>query len=256
MNKTTYRLQMEYDGTSYYGWQRQPDVISIQEALEDAVEELFQERVKVQGAGRTDAGVHALNMTAHFRVRKHRPCDTVRSALNDYLPDDVSILNVREADSSFHARFDAVGKMYRYFLYTRSIPSVFWKRYAWWIPERLELDPMKEASDTLLGEQDFASFASEVESDENSTCTIYRIDWWSRADVIRFTVFGDRFLYKMVRTIVGTLVEIGKGNIDADEMSEIISAQDIRAAGPVAPASGLQLVHVYYEKDGRIFDIN
>lgn len=252
-SENTYRIEVEYEGSEYFGWQRQPDHTTVQGTLEEAVEDLFQERTRVRGAGRTDAGVHAVQMTAHFRVQKFRKPEVVKSAFNDFLPNDIVVLQVQQEDASFHARFDAEAKMYRYVIHHRDVPSVFWRRFAWWVPYDLNQEAMSKAGEELVGKHDFASFAARTPEEENTVCTVYRLglNCYSRFTCV--TVMGDRFLYKMVRAMVGTLVEIGRGQMDADAISDILVAKSIEKAGSVAPACGLHLIRVFYNNDGNYF---
>jgi tRNA pseudouridine38-40 synthase len=246
------KITVQYDGTHYVGWQRQATGTSIQGLLEDALEPIAGTRITVHGAGRTDAGVHALAQVASVFFPGGLAAPVLARALNAVLPTDVRVLSIDDVPEDFHARFSAVGKTYEYRIVNAPLVSPFLVRYVWHVPNRLDVDAMKRAATPLLGAHDFAAFQA-AGSDVGSTeRTIEAIDW-QKGDgpdvplVIR--VKGNGFLRHMARNIVGTLVEIGLGRWTADRMAEILASRDRSQAGATAPAHGLFLVRVEYEAE-------
>jgi tRNA pseudouridine38-40 synthase len=242
------KLTIAYDGTNYVGWQRQADGISIQQIIEEAFEPLAGRAVSVAGAGRTDAGVHAIAQAASVSLDSDLTPDTIGRALNVRLPADIRITGVSDAPPRFHARFDASGKRYRYRVATASVLLPFERWFVWHAPGALDIEAMQRAALHLLGTHDFASFQGQAGSDDedDTTRTIRRLQLSPRDGEIAIEIEGDGFLRHMVRAIVGTLVEVGRGQRGADSMTEILEARARRAAGRTAPAQGLALVEVSY----------
>ena len=241
-----YRLTLEYDGSPFAGWQRQENGPSVQAAIEEAIFRLSAERVTVTGAGRTDAGVHALGQVAAFTLERSIEPDVVTRALNARLPDAVRVLSTAVAAADFHPRFDARAKTYRYRLCVAPVLSPFERRYAWHVGA-LDVDAMRVAARCVEGRHDFAAFQSagtEVATTER-TIAASRITS-EDAGLLAYEITGDGFLRHMVRSIVGTLVEIGRGRRPASWMDEVIASRDRGAAGPTAPAAGLFLMSVDY----------
>jgi len=249
------RLIVAYDGTDFFGWQRQPSVPTIQGALETALEKLLAEKVTLYGSGRTDAGVHALNQVANFSTAAAIPCANLAKALNNLLPASVRIKLAEEAAPSFHARYDARAKTYRYRILCAPVASPFIGRYAHHYPYPLDHPRMAAAARLIEGEHDFTSFAASegpVEEpsphDTGNVRTIFssQITWRPRTSILAYTVRGSGFLHHMVRNIVGTLIEVGRGKLAPPDVRAILDARDRTRAGPTAPASGLCLVKVEY----------
>jgi tRNA pseudouridine38-40 synthase len=271
VDRRTLKLTVQYDGTNYVGWQRQAAGISIQGLLEEALEPFEGGPVTVYGAGRTDAGVHALAQVASVRTRSEHGVDTLRRALNAVLPPDVRVLLVQDAAPGFHARFDAVSKTYAYRIANAAVVSAFEHRYVWHVPGRLNLEAMRRGAEALVGRHDFAAFQSsggDVETTEREILSIeVRFDQGSTGvrpgsdegqiggrpgaapiqPPLVITVAGDGFLRHMVRTIAGTLVDVGLGRWPASDVAVILASRDRRRAGRAAPAAGLFLVAVEYE---------
>jgi tRNA pseudouridine38-40 synthase len=244
------RLKLAYDGTAYGGWQRQLNCVSIQGLLETAFQRVTGERVSVTASGRTDAGVHALGQVASCNTNSSLTPDALRRALNASLPSDICILTVQEAPANFHAIREAVQKRYRYQIRTGQNRDVFARHYAWQIWHELDLEKMREATQHLIGRHDFRSFQTSGSQRKTTVRTILdltlqgeRTDFGQR---ITLEVEADGFLYNMVRNIVGTLVEVGRGKQTPSWVSEVLAARDRRRAGPTAPARGLTLLHVTY----------
>jgi len=248
----TIKLTLAYDGTAYAGWQVQQDQTTVQEVLETAIEKVTGRRVRTIASGRTDAGVHALGQVVGFRTESQLPADVLRRALNAELPRDVAVLGVAEAVDDFHAIRDAVRKRYRYLIYDGPVRDVFRRRCCWHYNRgRLDDEAMAHAAGTLLGTHDFSSFETSGAERKDSIRTVYelRVER-GRGDQrhwITIEVEANGFLYNMVRTIVGTLVEVGRGAQPESWVAEVLAATDRRTAGPTAPPQGLFLVQVDYE---------
>jgi tRNA pseudouridine38-40 synthase len=259
----TLRIILEYDGTDYVGWQRQAEGVSIQGLLEDALAAFEEGPVTVFGAGRTDAGVHALGQVASVRTRAAHDVATLQRALNAVLPADVRILAIADAAPDFHARFDAVSKTYEYRIVNAPFASAFLHRYAWHVPGRLDVEAMREGAAALRGTHDFAAFQSSGGEAATTERTILSIalesecvtpqlsvdptsDLTHRPLVLRVT--GDGFLRHMVRAIAGTLVDVGLGRWPPSEVARIVESRDRGRAGRAAPPCGLFLVEVCYDR--------
>ncbi|MEO8071031.1 MAG: tRNA pseudouridine(38-40) synthase TruA [Acidobacteriota bacterium] len=245
----TLKLTLAYDGTNYVGWQRQINGVSIQQLIEEALQPLVGVHVPlptVVGAGRTDAGVHALAQIASVQVDFAVPVAAVGRALNVRLPVDIRVLDVADAAPRFHAQFDAKGKCYRYRMATARVQSPFGRWFAWHAPEPRDVAAMREGAARLLGRHDFLSFQASGSASVDSVRTIERIDVVQEDDAIVIEVEGEGFLRHMVRIIVGTLSEVGSGRRRPDGMTAVLEARNRRAAGLTAPACGLTLVRVRY----------
>ena len=247
--RRTLRLTLQYDGTDLVGWQRQPEGTSVQALVEDALAAFEGRAVTVHGAGRTDAGVHALAQVASVVVTCGHDVGAIQRGLNVTLPEQVRVLSIEEAPPGFHARFSAVGKVYEYRVVNAPFASPFQQRYAWHVPQPLDIDRMQAAATHLHGRHDFAAFQSTGSAVPDSVRTVQAIDWtvaraFDRPTVVSVT--GDGFLRHMVRNIVGTLVDIGLGRWPESHMAAILASGDRRLAGKAAPARGLFLVRVIY----------
>ncbi len=242
------KLTIAYDGTNYVGWQRQATGVSVQQLIEHAFEPIAGEAPAVAGAGRTDAGVHALGQVASVRIETMLPPPTLRRALNFRLPPDVRVLHLEDAPPDFHARFQATGKRYRYRLATASVLSPFDRWFVWHAPGHNDVDGMRRAAARLVGCHDFASFQAAGADADDTVRTIRELTIREGAAELVFDIEGDGFLRHMVRAIVGTLVDIGAGRRPPDSMGEILAAHDRQAAGRTAPAQGLTLVEVTYHR--------
>jgi tRNA pseudouridine38-40 synthase len=244
----TLKLTVEYDGTNYVGWQRQPNGISIQGLLEDALAPVAGAAVTVHGAGRTDAGVHALGQVASLSVTMAHSPETLQRALNAVLPAEVRIVAVDDAPAGFHARYSAIGKVYEYRIVNAPFVSSFLYRYAWHVRPPLDVDAMRAAARALIGRHDFAGFQAAGSPVRSTVRTIHAFEWRTGRrynEPLAFTISGDGFLRHMVRTIAGTLVEVGLGRWPAARIGEILAGNRAQG-GPSAPASGLFLVSVLY----------
>lgn len=245
---TTFKLVLEYDGTHYAGWQRQLNVPTVQETVETALAAIAQTRLTVVGAGRTDAGVHALGQVASFRTDRGLSEREWLRALNAHLPADISALSVVQVADDFHARYSAKGKLYEYHLLNRPERAPLLRERAWMLYKPLNLSAMMEAAACLSGRQDFSSFETAPTDNDNPQCHMQQAKLRRHGDLIVCAFYADRFLKQMVRSIVGTLVEVGQGKRSAADMPRVLAARTRAAAGRTAPAHGLYLVRVDYSE--------
>jgi tRNA pseudouridine38-40 synthase len=242
-----FKLTIEYDGGGYHGWQRQKNQVSIQEEIERALEKMLGHRVTLIGSGRTDAGVHALGQTANFRCDTRLDAGIFLKGLNSLLPAAVVIKACEAVPEGFHARYDAVGKTYRYRILNRRLPAAVGRQYAWHVRRPLDLDGMHRAAGQLVGSHDFKAFEGTGSPRANTLRTVRRAELHREGTDYRvFEIEADGFLKFMVRNIVGTLVEIGTGRMEAAAIESILAARDRSRAGATAPAHGLFLVSVAY----------
>jgi tRNA pseudouridine38-40 synthase len=245
----TVKIVLQYDGTAYAGWQRQDNGIAVQAMLENALEPIEGSPVVVHGAGRTDAGVHALGQVATATLAVTMEPPALARALNAVLPRDIRVLAVEEAEPGFHARFSATGKVYEYRIVNATLISPFLHRYAWHVAQPIDLRNVREASALLLGARDFAAFQGSRAMVTSTERTIRSIEWEDGGGYdlpLVMRIEGDGFLRHMVRNIVGTLVEVGVGRWQPSHVTEILASRDRTQAGPTAPAHGLFLVRVIY----------
>ena len=248
---TTFKLVLEYDGTQYAGWQRQLNAPTIQAAVEEALAAIAQTRLTIIGAGRTDAGVHAFGQVASFRTDRGLSQREWLRALNAHLPADISALSVEAVPDHFHARYSAKGKLYEYHLMNRPERAPLLRERAWMLYKPLDFAAMTEAAACLTGSHDFSSFETAPTDNENPQCRLQQADLRRQGDLIILSFYADRFLKQMVRSMVGTLVEVGQGKRTAADMRTVLAARARAAAGRTAPAHGLYLVRVDYT-DGSI----
>ena len=242
----TVKLILEYDGTAYAGWQRQPDRPTIQEAIETSIQGVTQTKVPVIGAGRTDAGVHALGQTASFRIgRTMTPREWTR-ALNAHLPDTIVVRSAAIMPDEFHARYSAKGKLYEYRLLNRGERPAVDRHYCWHIYKPLDDAAMNQAAMALIGSHDFSAFETQPTENDDPICHLQRLAVYRQGDRLRIEAYADRFLKQMVRSIVGTLVEVGLNKRPPDSLNAVLDTRDRSAAGKTAPPQGLFLMRVDY----------
>jgi tRNA pseudouridine38-40 synthase len=242
------RALIAYDGSAFFGWQRQAGFLSVQQVLEEALESLLGEKVVVHGAGRTDTGVHALGQVAHFHVDTRLDDDRLRHALNFHVRGPVVLRQLETCADDFHARFDATSKRYAYVVVTTRFRPPFARGLHHWVPDAPDLPSMRRAARVLLGEHDFSSFASAGSPRKSNVRTIRSCHFVARRDRFAIVLEGDGFLYNMVRAIVGTLLDVGRGKMGEAEVRAILEARDRTLAGATAPAEGLYLVSVQYRR--------
>jgi len=240
------KLTIAYDGFPYHGWQIQPGCPTIEQTIEDAIENLTGQKGELTGASRTDAGVSALGQTAVFQIGSPIPTENLAKAITHRLPTDITVVEAVEVPPDFDVIKDVKSKLYRYTIFTGEVRPVLQIRHCWHIPEKLDVAAMAKAASFLVGKKDFKSFAAAADKRETSIRTIFHCDVTRGSDWIYIDVEGDGFLYNMVRNIVGTLVEAGIGRVEPEKMTEILEAKDRTAAGPIAPAEGLCLMWIKY----------
>ena len=241
-----YKLTIAYDGTRFFGWERQPDRETIQGKLESVLEKLNGKAVDVIGAGRTDAGVHARAMVASVRLDVKESCEEIRDYMNRYLPDAIAVREVKEAGDRFHARYNAIGKTYRYTCFVGEVKPVFDRRYVTMLDYSVDVEKMRQAAAILTGKHDFRSFCGNPRMKKSTVRLVDSITIEQNRDRIHFTFHGTGFLQNMVRILVGTLLEVGRGYWEPDYVQTILDARDRKLAGPTAPPEGLCLMKVDY----------
>jgi len=248
-----FKLTIAYEGTAYEGWQVQKIGTGVQQKVEEALARLFPSQPRLHSSSRTDTGVHALGMVAHFEVPAQECRMTGRKlalAVNAWLPQDIRVLGAARAAGDFHARFDATGKQYRYFVWNHPAMNPLLRRTAWHVPRRLELAPMRRAAAFFCGKHDFRSFAANRGYARESTVrTLSRCELRRQGPLLTFIIDGDGFLYRMCRGIVGTLVQVGLGKIPVNAIRPMLAKKDRRVAGMTAPAHGLVLWKVFYGRE-------
>ena len=241
------RMIVQYEGTNYVGWQLQENGVSVQQRLNEAIFDITGENVRVHGSGRTDSGVHARAQVAHFDTSARMPADKFAVALNTRLPRDIRVLYSGETDESFHARFSAKNKTYRYTVQTGPHADVFTRTTALHAHAPLDFDRMALSARDALGEHDFAAFMTAGSKIESTVRTVTRSEWTRDGAYLFYDVSANGFLYNMVRILVGTMLEIGAGNLPQDAILRALASKDRADAGPTAPAHALTLMRVVYD---------
>lgn len=242
-----YFVELKYDGAAYCGWQRQSDAPSVQQTIEQALSTLLRQPTEIVGAGRTDTGVNASYYIAHFDTEKAFDIAHLQYKLNLILPHDIAIESLTQVADGAHARFDATEREYTYYISTSKNP--FRRHSAWTYYVPLDIEKMNEAAQSLLEYSDFTSFAKLNSNNKTNICNIMVAKWEREGDILRFTIRADRFLRNMVRAIVGTLVDVGRGRYSVEEFRAIVEAKDLSKASAGAPAQGLFLSDVVYPKE-------
>ena len=244
-----YAIELSYDGGAYCGWQRQTDAATVQESLEKALSTLLRQSTEVVGAGRTDTGVSASYYVAHFDSCQSVDCDHLKYKLNLILPHDIAVFAIRAVRDDFHARFDAVEREYTYYISQRKNP--FRRHSAWQYYVPLDVERMNEAAKALLEWDDFTSFAKLNSNNKTNICDVRYAEWRRDAEdesLLVFTIRADRFLRNMIRALVGTLVDVGRGKLSVEEFRNILHAKDLSLSSSSAPAQGLFLSNVRYNE--------
>ena len=245
-----FKLTIEYSGSRYSGWQIQKNARTVQGELDRAVREVTGERdPEIYGSGRTDAGVHAMAQVAHLEVYTTLPPETLRRRINDTLPSDINVLQVEKVRHKFHARHDAVARSYIYQISRRR--TAFAKPFVWWVKEELDVERMREAASVFVGHHDFRSFSDDDPEEKSTEVAVETLELYEDGDLILVHIEGSHFIWKMVRRIVGVLVEVGRGGMTVDEAAALLTQASDVPAPLTAPASGLFLERVYYEGDRR-----
>jgi len=240
------RIICEYDGTSYHGWQVQPNGISIQEVIEEKIGTITQEKIRLTASGRTDAGVHAMNQVANFRTESTIECRGLLKGINSLLPGDIVVKDLIDADEGFHARYSAKSKTYLYEILNSPMRTALYRNYSWHVRAPLDTNAMGEAAILLKGKHDFSSFCAAGGDSKDHVRTVIDTSVDMKCDVVSFTVEANGFLRYMVRNIVGLLVDVGRGIVTPGGFKEIMGAMDRTKAGITAPPQGLFLREVRY----------
>jgi tRNA pseudouridine38-40 synthase len=243
-----FKLTLEYDGTNYHGWQLQKNAVTLQGTIEAVLARLCGGPIRVRVAGRTDAGVHALGQVVSFKSEKALRLHQIQRALNALLPPDMVVRQVESVHDTFNPRRDALSRTYRYQIWNRPWPSAIWARYSWHVPFPLDHDAMNQAAALLLGDHDFSSFQGSDWVEHPPRRTVLRSTVRREGDFLIYDVEARSFLRHMVRNIVGTLVDVGRGALSSEEFTAVFAARDRTRAGITAPPQGLFLVEVKYEK--------
>ena len=238
------KLVMEYDGTDFHGFQIQPDLRTVQGMIESVLQELLSEEIRLTGAGRTDEGVHACGQVANFGTSSDMPCHVLKRALNSRLPADIVVRSAEEVSQNFHSRFSAKSRVYQYDIYI--VRSPIRRRYAWHVKYNLNMGQMEKAADVFVGTHDFASFCVAKSAVDESSSVVYSSLWRREGNVLQYEIEANRFLHNMVRVMVGTMVDVGRGRHSVEDVAQILETKDRRRAGPTAPPHGLFLMAVKY----------
>ena len=245
MARRTIKLTLEYDGSDFVGWQFQENGRSVQEEVEKGISQILQERVRITGAGRTDSGVHAKGQVASFATESSLHCASIARGLNGVLPPDVAVLAAEDAPDGFNARFDARSRRYEYIIKLK--PAAIWRNFSWHVSYKLNQEIMAACLQTISGMHDFESFCKSEADVKHFGCNVFRAAWLTPDEsTLVFDITADRFLHGMVRALVGTMVEIGRGYRPLGDLERVLAAKDRREAGMAAPPQGLFLTHVEY----------
>jgi tRNA pseudouridine38-40 synthase len=249
-----YKLIIEYEGTRYSGWQKQPNARTVQGVLLETAKKIFkEEQFDIQGSGRTDAGVHALMQAAHLDVKTMLAPEIIRMKFNDLLPSDITLIEVVKKDKTFHARHSAVKRSYLYQISTRR--TAFGKKFVWWIKDKLDVEAMNDASKLFIGMNDYSSFADDDKEEKSTKVFIEEIKIETSGDLILIRITGSHFLWKMVRRMIGVLTEIGRGKMKRNDLQFFLKNKSNTPAKYTAPPSGLFLEQVIYEGEKSINEI-
>jgi tRNA pseudouridine38-40 synthase len=244
--RRTFKLVLSYDGTDFHGWQVQPDAPTVQGAVLEAARRFLGPGPRVTGASRTDAGVHALRQTASLTIASHLDAAAVQAALNAALPPAIRVVHATEASPGFDARRAASGKRYAYLIDTGAVAAPLWRRLAWHVPAPLDLDAMRAALAALRGRHDFSAFCAAPGREADPVCRVHAVHIRQMRARVAVLISADRFLHHMVRNIVGSAVEVGRGARGSGWLADVLASRDRTRAGPTAPARGLVLVRVRY----------
>ena len=241
-----YCLLFEYDGEKYHGWQVQPDTVTVQQIITKCLSDILKQNISLVGAGRTDTGVHAKFMTAHFDCNCEIETEEIKQKLNNYLPEEISIFKVVNVKKNFHARFDAVSRTYKYYINQQKMP---FEQRSFFYKKEIDIALMNKACKKIIGKKDFTSFSKANTQTHTNICEIYRAEWTYEKQMICFTIQANRFLRNMVRAIVGTLIDVGLNKISIDDFKSIIKSMDRSQAGTSVPAHALYLTNICYPEN-------
>jgi tRNA pseudouridine38-40 synthase len=238
------KLTLEYEGTNYHGWQIQENAVTIQQKVEEAIFQLCREKVRIIGAGRTDSGVHARGQVANFSLVKDLELHEIEGGLNAYLPDDIVVKDVEEVDHNFSARYSAVKRIYQYYICANR--AALTRNFCWQVFQKFDYEILNLMSEMLVGDHDFSSFARMETQSKHKRCIVYESQWKKHGNQLIYQIVANRFLHGMVRSIVGTMMEVALGKYSVERFRDIFHAKNRVEAGPAAPAKGLILEEVIY----------
>jgi len=238
------KLKIEYDGKDFYGWQKQPDLRTVQGEIQERLEMILGHKINLIGAGRTDVGVHALGQVANFKTTSKLSIDSIINGLNGLLPGDIVIKGIEEVDLNFNSRYDAKSRSYKYRIHLGR--TAILRNFVWEVLYSLNLEDIFEATKKIEGKHDFSSFCVAESTKDNNVCQVFSAGWEKSGNELIFKIEADRFLHTMVRSLVGTFVEVGRGYFSVSDFVDAMEAKDRKKAGPTAPACGLYLVEVEY----------
>ncbi len=241
-----FKLLIEYDGTNYFGWQIQPQHITVQGVIKEKLEIIFQENINLQGASRTDAKVHARGQVANFFATKDFSCSNLKIRLNKLLPDDIRIIDIVKVGENFNARKDAIKKTYKYYIYNREINSPFYRNYSWHINREIDIDILNRLSSQIIGEHNFLSFSGQKCSAVTFERIVFDAKWIKKKDFFIFTIIGNGFLKNMVRKIVGAIIAVNNKQEEENYIAELLEIRDRAKAKYCAPPQGLFLESIFY----------
>ncbi len=240
------KLLLEYDGTNYVGWQKQPKGETVQRKVEDAVYRLTDKRVEVIGCSRTDSKVHAKGYVCNFKTDSNIPVEKFREALNHILPEDISVINSSQVDDDFHSRYNSKGKMYCYTILNTAVRMPICRNFSYHYKKNLNIEKMNDGAKFFIGTHDFEAFRNVGSSVKTTTRTISKVDIVKDENYIKVYIAADGFLYNMVRIIIGTLIDVGNDKIKSEDIPKIILSKERKKAGKTCPPQGLCLIEVYY----------
>lgn len=248
------KLTVEYDGSDFHGWQRQPDRVTVQGCIEKALHHITGQTITINGSGRTDAGVHAKEHVCHFEIDCKHALVAFKDGVNRFTPDSISILKVEVVTNNFHARFSATERQYSFLVLNRRAPSSLWRFRAVHILQPLDTDLMKKSLECLVGEHDFSAFRTSECGSSTPICFMKHVSMEVDGDIIKFTIKGDHFLHNMIRITVGTAVDIGRGIIPADSFERMLKSKDRNDGGKTLPPQGLYFDKVTYRDDYTVLE--
>ncbi|MDH4223518.1 MAG: tRNA pseudouridine(38-40) synthase TruA [candidate division Zixibacteria bacterium] len=238
------KLKFEYDGTEFCGWQRQPNARTVQGKIENKLKQILGEDISLTGSGRTDAGVHALAQVANFKTESTLDLNSILKGLNSLLPEDILLKDIEEVDLDFNSRFRAKSRVYQYRIYLGK--NVFLRRYVWEVFYNLDFEKIEQTARLIQGKHDFTSFCVAESSREENICEVQKAIWEKKMENLEFEIESNRFLHTMVRSLVGTMIDVGRGYFSLEDFKNILKSRDHKKAGLTAPAKGLYLVKVNY----------
>ncbi|RMF61954.1 MAG: tRNA pseudouridine(38-40) synthase TruA [Calditrichaeota bacterium] len=238
------KLVVEYEGTRYHGWQHQENAVTVQQKLEEAIFRLSGERVRTTAAGRTDAGVHARGQVVNFHLKKQLPLYKIEMGLNAHLPEDIVVKEAEDVAMDFNARFSAKQRIYHYYITTER--TAIHRHFCWQVFFPFEKELLQPMAEMIIGEHDFGAFSRKEVQSDHKRCIVYESRWWKEGDFWIFRIAANRFLHGMVRTLVGTMIDVARGRFSKEEFVDIFHSRDRCQAGPAAPAKGLVLEEVKF----------